>query len=147
MHGAGAPIDGDIEITLAPFAITGLQFRQMFDVDVNKTKIILFKGPFSLDRLGRSGSESTVKPLRFQNAPDAVTIEVWQKMRDHEGEIVQDKVRDPAQSADHRAFFLGRLPGQLVWPGGMILAILDTALPPLADRLGADAVTLSQDAG
>src|SRR3954453_11732942 len=86
MHRARASIDSDIEITFAPLAITGLQLRQMFAVDVNKTKIIVFKGSCSFDRLGRSRSGSTVESLRFQNAPDAVTIEVRQKMRDDEGD-------------------------------------------------------------
>src|SRR4051794_12500523 len=100
MHGARAPVDGDVEITLAPFTITGLQLRQMFDVDVNKTKIIFFKGSFSLDRSGAGRSGPTMEPIRLQNAPDAVAIEMREEVSNDKGEVIQRKVSDPAQSAN-----------------------------------------------
>src|SRR5947209_3461644 len=121
MHGARAPVDGDIEITLAPFAVAGLQLGQVLDINVNKAKIILFEGSLSLYWSGRDRSGSAVQSLRLQNAPDAITIQVRQKMRDDEGQVIQSEVGDSAQRTDYRAFFLGRLPGQLVRPGGAIL--------------------------
>src|SRR4051795_12167574 len=124
MHRARAAVDSHIEIALASFTITGLQLRQMFDVDVNKTKIILFKGPLSLYRLGRNRSGSAGESLCLQNAPDAVAIQRRQKMGDHEGEVIQSKVGAAAQSADHRPFFLGRFPGWIMRPGGMVQTIL-----------------------
>src|SRR4051794_22901416 len=146
MHRARASIDSDIEITFAPLAITGLQLRQMFAVDVNKTKIILFEGPCSLYRSGGDRSGSTVESLRLQKAPDAVTIEVRQKMRDDEGKVIQSEVGDPAQSADHGPFFFGGLPRQLVRARGVIETVLHTTLTPLADGFSADSITLGQQA-
>src|SRR3954469_8958537 len=86
-----------------------------------------------------------IETLRLQNAPDTVTIQVREKMSNHKGEIVQSKVGNPAQRADHGAFFLARFPGQLMWPGGMILAILATALPPFTHGFGADTVASGQN--
>jgi hypothetical protein len=79
-----------------------------------------------------------VESLRFQNAPDPVAIQTRQKMGDHEGEIIQSEVGKSASSADHGTLFFGRLPGQLVRARGVIETVLDTALAPLADGLGAD---------
>ena len=119
----------------------------MFDVDVDKTKIIVLESPFPLDWSGGDRGWSAVECLRFQNAPDAVTVEMGQKMRDHEGEIVQGEVRAPAQGADHGAFFFCGLPRQLVRASGVIQTIVDTTFAPLANRFRADTKALGQDAG
>jgi hypothetical protein len=146
MHRARTPVDGDIEIALAPFAVASPQLRQVFYIDVHKTKIIFLEGPFSFCRSGGNRSGPAIESLRLQKAPDAVAVEVWQKMRDDEGEIIQRKVGAPAQRADHSPFFFRGFPGQLVRPGGMVPTILDTAFAPLADGLGADTVASGQDA-
>jgi hypothetical protein len=119
---------------------------QVLDIDVNKTKIILFEGPCSLYRSGGDRGWSTVESLRLQKAPDAVTIEMRQKMRDAEGKVIQSEVGDPAQSADHGTGFFCGLPRQLVRARGVIETVLHTTLTPLADGFGADSVTLGQQA-
>jgi hypothetical protein len=142
VYGARAPVEGPLEIALASFPITGLQLRQRFAVDVNKTKIILLKGSCSLDRFRRGKRGPALEPLRLQNAPDAIAIEVREKVSNDKSKVIQSEVGNPAQRADHRAFFLGRFPRQLGRPGGRILAVLGTALPPLTDGLGTDTVAL-----
>jgi hypothetical protein len=37
VHGPGAAVDGNIEVALALFAVSGLQLGQMLDIDVNET--------------------------------------------------------------------------------------------------------------
>src|SRR3954454_9240506 len=123
-----------------------LQLRPMFDIDVDKAEVVVLESLFSLYRLGGAGRRSAIQALCLPEAPHAVAIEVRQKMRDDEGKVIQRKVGAPAQSADHRTFFLGRLPGQLVRSGEMILAVLGTALAPLTEGLGADTVALRQEA-
>lgn len=43
MHEAGTAVDCNMEITLADLAICGSQLRQMFDVDMDVTEIVLPK--------------------------------------------------------------------------------------------------------
>jgi len=44
---AGGPVDGDVEVTLAPLAIDGLQLGQVLDVHMNEAEIVI------LEALGR----------------------------------------------------------------------------------------------
>src|SRR3954452_19871066 len=54
--------------------------------------------------------------------------------------------RRSVQRADNGALLLGCLPGQLVWPGRVVQAVCNTALAPLADGFGGDAIALGEDA-
>src|SRR3954454_22520727 len=46
VDGAGAPIDGNVEVALAPFAIGGLQLGQVLDVNVDVAEVIVLElGP------------------------------------------------------------------------------------------------------
>ena len=68
----------------------------MFDVDMDKTKVILLESAFPLAWFRGNRSGSAIKSFRLQNAPDAITMEMWQKMRDDEGAVIQSEVGDPA---------------------------------------------------
>src|SRR5918998_991705 len=67
----------------------------------------------------------------------ATAVEMRQKVRDHEGEVIQGKAGGLAQGADDRPLLVRGLPGQLVRPAAMVLAVLGPAFAPLADSLGA----------
>ncbi len=41
VDGAGPAVDGDVEVTLAPFAIDGLQLGQVLDVDVDEAEVVV----------------------------------------------------------------------------------------------------------
>ena len=43
MDGAGAPVNGDIEVAFAPFAIGGLQLGQMLDVNMDEAEVIVLE--------------------------------------------------------------------------------------------------------
>jgi hypothetical protein len=68
-------------------------------------------------------------------------------MRDHEGEVIEGEVGGPAQGADHGTLLVCGLPGQRVWPGGVVEAVSWPSLAPFADGLAADAVAPGQHAG
>ena len=75
-----------------------------------------------------------------------MAIEVRQEVADNKGQVVEGEVGSPAHGADDGVFFLGCLPRQPVWLGGMVRAILCAALAPVADGFGADATALRQEA-
>ena len=45
---------------------------------------------------------------------DAVAVEVWQEVPEHEGEIIQSKARRCAHSADDRALLFSHSPSQTI---------------------------------
>ena len=111
MDGAGAPVDGDVEVALASFAIGGLQLGQVLDVDMDEAEVLVLEltlAPFGPVRGRRS---PPAQPLGAEDAPDTVTVEVRQEMADHEGEVVEGEVGRLAQGADHGTLFICGLPG------------------------------------
>ncbi len=67
-------------------------------------------------------------------------------MGDNKDQVVEGKVGGPPQRADYGALLLGGLSRQLVGLGGVVEAILQSALAPLADGLGADAIAPGEHA-
>ena len=65
-------------------------------------------------------------------------VQVRQEVLEREGQVVEGEAGGAADRADDGALFLGRPPGQLARPGGMVEAVFRAALAPLADGLGAD---------
>jgi hypothetical protein len=94
---------------------------------------------------GAISRRETAQTLGFQNAVDRVTVQVGQEVRDHKGEIIERKAGGPPQRARNGPLFVRGLPGQLVRPAGAVLTVRRTALTPLADGLGRDAIALSQE--
>jgi hypothetical protein len=144
VHRARAAVDGDVEVALLDLAVGGLQLRQVLDVDMHEAEIVVLEG--GEGPLLRRRLRQPVEAGRLEDAVDVATLEVRQEMRDDEGEVVEREAGGLAQLADHRALLLGRDPGQLVRPGGAVLAGIDPALAPLADGLGADAVAPGEHA-
>src|SRR3954452_13209746 len=66
------------------------------------------------------------------------------EMGDDKRQVIEREVGNATQRADNGALLLGCLPGQLVWPGRVVQAICSTALAPLADGLGGDAIALAR---
>src|SRR5688572_29613890 len=70
-----------------------------------------------------------------------------QKVGHHKGQVIQRKPRRTTQRTDNGALLFGGFPGQLVRAARTVVAVLRSALAPLADRLGRDAIALRQDSG
>ena len=85
----------------------------MFDVDVNKAQVIVLEAPLSFARLRRGFGRSSIEPFGLEYPVDAVAIEVWQEVPEHEGQVIQGKACRPAYSADDRAFFFVHSPSQM----------------------------------
>jgi hypothetical protein len=145
VDGAGPAIDGDIEVALAAIAVGGLQLGQVLDVDVDEAEIIVPEDALASDGPLGSGRAPAAQPLSFENAPDAVAVQMRQEVGHYEGEVIEGEVGGPAQGADDGALFLGSLPGQLMGPGRVVEAVFRSALVPLADGLAAHAEAASQD--
>ncbi len=43
VHRARAPVDGDVEVSLAPLAVGGLQLGQVLDVDVDEAEVVVLE--------------------------------------------------------------------------------------------------------
>src|SRR5215218_9094713 len=43
VDGAGAPVDGDIEVALAPLAIGALQLGQVLDVNMDEAEVVVLE--------------------------------------------------------------------------------------------------------
>src|SRR4051794_20892585 len=112
---------------------------------MDEAKIVVLEGPIWLP--GAACGRQTAQALGFQDAVDRVSIEMRQKVANHKGEVIQRKARGTTQSADNGALLFGGFPRQLVRAAGVVLAVGRTALAPLADRLGRDAIALRQDTG
>src|SRR5215213_1137372 len=99
-------------------------------------------------RLTRSAwLRQAAQALGFQDAVDRVAVEVGQEMGDHKGQVIQRKAGSATQRTDNGALFFCCFPRELVRAAGVVLAISRSALTPLADRLGRDAIALRQNSG
>jgi hypothetical protein len=76
-----------------------------------------------------------------------LSVQMWQEVRDDEGQVVESEVGSLAQEADHRPFLVGRLPGQAARLGGAFQAVGNPSLAPLADGLGADTIAFGSKPG
>ena len=74
--GARVAVNGDEQVSLAPFAVAGLQFEQVLDVGVDEAKVIVAEGALALCRFVRGGLGPAVQPFGLEGTPDAVTVEV-----------------------------------------------------------------------
>ena len=92
VDGARAAIDGDEQVAFAAVTIAGLQFWQVLDVDVDETEVVIAERALALGGLLGEGPLSTIEALGFENAPDAVAVEVRQEVADNEGEVVEREV-------------------------------------------------------
>ena len=140
VDGARAAVDGNEQVSLAPFAVAGLQLGQVLEVDVDEAEVVVMECALALGGLVGDRLWSAVQSFGLEDAPDAVAVEVRQEMRDDEGEVVEGEIGRASQGADDGALLFGRLPGQPVRAGGAVEAIRGAALAPLAHGLGADAV-------
>ena len=117
----------------------------MLDVDADKAEVIVTKGTVTFRRRSE-GHLPSVQAFGLEDTPDAVAIEVRQEMGDDEGGVVEWEVGGAPQAADDGASFFSGFPRELVWAGGVVKAIRGASLAPFAHGLGADAVTLRDDA-
>ncbi len=115
-----------MEVPLAALAILGAQLGQVLHVHVHEAKIVVFEGPVRLARpaCGRQAAQA----LGLQDAVDRVAVEVGQKVGDHEGEVIQREAGCTPQSADDGPLLLGGLPGELMRPARVVLAVGGPAL-------------------
>jgi hypothetical protein len=95
VHGARAPVDGDVEVALAALAVGGLQLRQALDVDVDEAEVVVPEAALAPLRPVRGGRPPAVDPLCPEDAPDAVAVQVGQEVGDHEGQVVEGEVGGP----------------------------------------------------
>src|SRR6201995_5306915 len=97
--------------------------REMLDVDMHEAEVVVLEGALAFGRLCRCRFRPAVQPLSFEDAPDAVAVEMRQEMGHDKRQVIAGEVGDPAQHADNGALLLGGLPGQLVWPGRVVPAV------------------------
>src|SRR5215217_2905678 len=119
----------------------------MLDVEMHKAEVVALERALAFGRLCRYWLGPAIEAFGREDAPDAVAVEMRQEMGDDKGQLIEGEVGDPTQRADNGPLCLGGLPGQAVWPGGVVQAIGCTAPAPLADGLGGHAVALGEDAG
>src|ERR1700712_910438 len=93
------------------------------------------------------GRRQAVEAFSLEDAVDGVPVQMRQEVADDEGEIVERKASAAAERADDGALLIAGFPRQLVRPRRAVLAISRSALAPLADGLGRDAIALGQHAG
>src|SRR3546814_18023824 len=84
----------------------------MFNVDVNKAQIIVLEAALPFAWLRRGLGWSSIKPLGLEHPIDAVALEVWQEVPEHEGEIIQGEACRHAHSAGKGGRFLVHAPRQ-----------------------------------
>lgn len=146
VDGARAAVDGDKQVSFAPVTVAGLQLGQMLDVDMDKAKVVVAEGTLALGGTVRGRLFPAVQAFCFEDAPDAVAIEMRQEMRDDEGEVIEREVGGTPQRADDGALLFCGFPGQPVRSGGAVEAVFRAAFAPFAHRFGADAVSLGDNA-
>src|SRR3546814_17170630 len=102
----------------------------MFNVDVNKAQIIVLEAALPFAWLRRGLGWSSIKPLGLEHPIDAVAIEVWQEVPEHEGEIIQGEACRPAHSADNGVLLLVHEPSQalgdrngVVWGQSVVVGV------------------------
>src|SRR5918912_814322 len=113
-------------------------------VHVHEAEIVRLEA--AMRSAGAISWREAAQALGFQDAVDCITVEMGQEVGDHKGEVIQGKARGTPQGADNGALFLGGFPGQLVRSRGAVLAAIRSALAPLADGFGGNAVALGQAA-
>src|SRR3954452_17040106 len=91
--------------------------------------------------LGRRFSPSALRMRQMLSR-----LRCGHEMGDDKRQVIKREVGNATQHADNGALLLGCLPGQLVWPGRVVQAVCTTALAPLADGFGGDAIALGEDA-
>ena len=112
---------------------------------MHEAEVIVLEAALAFGGLCRCRLGPAAQPLGPKDAPDAVAVEMRQEMDDDKRQVIEGEVGDAAQRADNGALLLGCLPGQLVRPRRVVQAVGSTALAPLADGLGGDAIALSED--
>jgi hypothetical protein len=80
MDDAWAAIDGNIEEQFAGLAVCGVHLGQMFDVDMDKTYVIILEALVSFTRLRRGIGRSWIELFGPDFLVDAVATEVWEEM-------------------------------------------------------------------
>src|SRR5918994_6478388 len=88
---AGGAVNGDIEVPLTALAVLGAQLGPVLHVPVHEAKIVVFEGPVRFT--GVACGRQTAQALGFQDAVDRVSVQVGQKVRDHEGEVYRGESR------------------------------------------------------
>src|SRR3954463_7104104 len=76
---AGAAIDGDVEVALAPFAIGGLQLWQVLYVDVDKAEVVVLERALAPLGQVRGWQWPPAQSLGPEDPPAAVAVEVRQE--------------------------------------------------------------------
>ena len=89
---------------------------------------------------------SPTETFASKNAPDAVTVEMWQEVCHHKGQVVERKVRALSQGADHSSLLLRRPPWEVMRASGVILTVSNATFAPFADGLGADPIASGKSA-
>lgn len=84
----------------------------MFNVDVDKTEIIVVEASLPLAGLQRRLGWSSIEALGLQDTVNAITVEMWQKVPEYEGEIIQREACCSAHGADDGALLLVHPPGK-----------------------------------
>lgn len=87
----------------------------MFDVDVDKAKVVVAESALALGGPIGDGLWPAIQAFGLENAPDAVAIEMRQEVADDEGEVVEREVGGASKGADDGALSLRR-PGQCPRP-------------------------------
>jgi len=100
----------------------------VLDVDVHEAELVILEAALSFGGLCWRRFSAPVQSFGLEDTPDAVAIEMRQEMADDEGQVVEGEVAKPTERADNGALFVTRLPGQVVWPGGMVQAVGSAAL-------------------
>src|SRR5919112_4094499 len=111
VHPARAAIDRDKQEALASDTLPVPQLRLVLHIDMHKAQPVLLEG--SIGFAGAALSRQAVEALRLQDAVDRIAVQVWQEVRDHEGEIIEGKASRAAQGTDDRPLLLTCFPGQL----------------------------------
>ena len=133
VHPTRAAVDRHEEEALAGHAIPVPQLGQVLHIQVHEAEPVLLESSIRLARAARG--RQAVEALGFEDTIDRVPVQVGQEVGDHEGEVIEGEPCRAAQGADDGAFLLTGFPGQLVRPSGAVLALIRTALAPLADSL------------
>ena len=110
----GAAIDSDKDVAFSDFAIGRSQLRKMLHVDVDEAKVIVGECPLAARGNSPLSRRPAAKPGILQNAPDAVPVEVRQKVAHDESQIIKSKIGRTTKVANNRPFLYRCLPCQLL---------------------------------
>src|SRR5215210_1502837 len=111
---------------------------------MHEAEVIVLEASHRLARA--AGWREAPQALGFEDAVDRIPAQMRQEVGDDEGQIIEREAGGTAQGADHRPLLLAGLPRQPVRTAGAVPAVLRSALAPLADGLGGDAIALGQRA-